>query len=35
MTRTEVFTYVTESPEYRSILGIFAGTFFAELTRTR
>jgi uncharacterized protein (TIGR02677 family) len=32
MTRTEVFSYVTESPEYRSILGIFAGTFFAELT---
>jgi uncharacterized protein (TIGR02677 family) len=32
MTRTEVFTYVTESPEYRTILGIFAGTFFAELT---
>jgi uncharacterized protein (TIGR02677 family) len=32
MTRPEVFTYVTESPEYRTILGIFAGTFFAELT---
>jgi uncharacterized protein (TIGR02677 family) len=32
MTRTEVFTYVTESPEYRTILGVFAGTFFAELT---
>ena len=32
MSRVEVFTYVTESPEYRSILGIFAGTFFAELT---
>lgn len=32
MTRTEVFAYVTESPEYRTILGIFAGTFFAELT---
>jgi uncharacterized protein (TIGR02677 family) len=32
MTRAEVFTYVTESPEYRTILGIFACTFFAELT---
>lgn len=32
MSRVEVFAYVTESPEYRSILGIFAGTFFAELT---
>ena len=32
MTRTEVFSYVTESPEYRTILEIFAGTFFAELT---
>ena len=32
MTRVEVFAYVTESPEYRSILGIFAGTFFAELS---
>jgi uncharacterized protein (TIGR02677 family) len=32
MTGTEVFSYVTESPEYRIILGIFAGTFFAELT---
>ena len=32
MSRTEVFSYVNESPEYRSILGIFAGTFFAELT---
>jgi uncharacterized protein (TIGR02677 family) len=32
MSRTEVFAYVTESPEYRSILGVFAGTFFAELT---
>lgn len=32
MSGVEVFTYVTESPEYRSILGIFAGTFFAELT---
>ncbi|GAA2572224.1 TIGR02677 family protein [Pseudonocardia hydrocarbonoxydans] len=32
MSRTEVFAYVTESPEYRLILGIFAGTFFAELT---
>lgn len=32
MSRTEVFAYVTESPDYRSILGIFAGTFFAELT---
>lgn len=29
---TSVFAYVTESPEYRTILGIFAGTFFAELT---
>ncbi|KJE22591.1 hypothetical protein FF36_03121 [Frankia torreyi] len=27
-----VFAYVTESPDYRVILGIFAGTFFAELT---
>lgn len=32
MTGTQVFAYVTESPEYRTILGIFAGTFFAELT---
>jgi uncharacterized protein (TIGR02677 family) len=32
MTRVEVFAYVTESPEYRSILSVFAGTFFAELT---
>jgi uncharacterized protein (TIGR02677 family) len=32
MSRVEVFIYVTESPEYRSILEIFAGTFFAELT---
>lgn len=32
MSRVEVFTYVTESLEYRAILGIFAGTFFAELT---
>lgn len=32
MSRTEVFAYVTESPEYRSILAVFAGTFFAELT---
>lgn len=32
MSRVEVFAYVTESPEYRSILGVFAGTFFAELT---
>jgi uncharacterized protein (TIGR02677 family) len=30
--RTDVFSYVTESPDYRVILGIFAGTFFAELT---
>jgi len=30
--RTEVFSYVTESPDYRVILGVFAGTFFAELT---
>ncbi|OAA23570.1 TIGR02677 family protein [Frankia sp. EI5c] len=27
-----MFAYVTESPEYRIILGVFAGTFFAELT---
>lgn len=32
MNRTDVFSYVTESPDYRVILGIFAGTFFAELT---
>lgn len=32
MSRVEVFAYVTESPEYRDILGVFAGTFFAELT---
>lgn len=32
MNRTDVFSYVTESPDYRAILGIFAGTFFAELT---
>ncbi|MGF1662292.1 MAG: TIGR02677 family protein [Kineosporiaceae bacterium] len=32
MSRTEVFAYVTESPEYRQILGVFAGTFFADLT---
>lgn len=34
MTSTDIFTYVTvpESDDYRSILGIFAGTFFAELT---
>ena len=31
MTRVEVFAYVNESPEYRSILAVFAGTFFAEL----
>ncbi|GAA4933424.1 uncharacterized protein (TIGR02677 family) [Actinomycetospora succinea] len=30
--RTSVFAYVTESPEYREILAVFAGTFFAELT---
>jgi uncharacterized protein (TIGR02677 family) len=30
--RTSVFAYVTESPEYRAILAVFAGTFFAELT---
>ena len=30
--RTSVFAYVTESPEYRAILSVFAGTFFAELT---
>ena len=30
--RTSVFAYVTESPEYRAILTVFAGTFFAELT---
>jgi uncharacterized protein (TIGR02677 family) len=30
--RTSVFAYVTESPEYRAILNVFAGTFFAELT---
>jgi uncharacterized protein (TIGR02677 family) len=32
MIRPEVFSYVTESPDYRAILGVFAGTFFAELT---
>jgi uncharacterized protein (TIGR02677 family) len=32
VTGPEVFKYVTESPDYRSILGVFAGTFFAELT---
>lgn len=32
MNRTDVFSYVTESPDYRVILGVFAGTFFAELT---
>lgn len=32
MSRTDVFSYVTESPDYRVILGVFAGTFFAELT---
>ncbi|HEY2190680.1 MAG TPA: TIGR02677 family protein [Actinomycetospora sp.] len=30
--RTSVFAYVTESPDYRAILAVFAGTFFAELT---
>ncbi|MDL5154954.1 TIGR02677 family protein [Actinomycetospora termitidis] len=30
--RPVVFSYVTESPEYRWILAVFAGTFFAELT---
>lgn len=30
--RTSVFSYVTESPDYRAILAVFAGTFFAELT---
>lgn len=30
--RTTVFSYVTESPDYRAILAVFAGTFFAELT---
>ncbi|EIV94701.1 TIGR02677 family protein [Frankia sp. QA3] len=29
---TSVFAYVTESADYRVILGVFAGTFFAELT---
>lgn len=32
MTSTDVFKYVTESPDYRDILAVFAGTFFAELT---
>jgi uncharacterized protein (TIGR02677 family) len=32
VTGPEVFKYVTESPDYRAILGVFAGTFFAELT---
>ncbi|MQA16499.1 MAG: TIGR02677 family protein [Pseudonocardiaceae bacterium] len=34
MTSTDVFSYLTvpESDDYRAILGIFAGTFFAELT---
>lgn len=34
MTDTDVFSYVTapESADYRAILGVFAGTFFAELT---
>jgi uncharacterized protein (TIGR02677 family) len=32
VSRTDVFSYVTESPDYRVILGVFAGTFFAELT---
>ncbi len=32
MSRTEVFAYINESPEYRWILAVFAGTFFAELT---
>ncbi len=31
MSRVEVFAYINESPEYRSILAVFAGTFFAEL----
>ena len=30
--RPAVFSYVTESPDYRHILAVFAGTFFAELT---
>lgn len=30
--RTSVFAYVTESPDYRAVLAVFAGTFFAELT---
>ena len=30
--RTSVFAYVTESPDYRHVLAVFAGTFFAELT---
>ena len=30
--RPIVFSYVTESPDYRHILAVFAGTFFAELT---
>ncbi|MEJ2870061.1 TIGR02677 family protein [Actinomycetospora sp. OC33-EN08] len=30
--RPVVFSYVTESPEYRWILAVFAGTFFAELS---
>jgi uncharacterized protein (TIGR02677 family) len=30
--RPVVFSYVTESPDYRHILAVFAGTFFAELT---
>ncbi|MDQ4117294.1 MAG: TIGR02677 family protein [Actinomycetota bacterium] len=32
MSRATVFRYVNESPEYRDILSVFAGTFFAELT---
>jgi uncharacterized protein (TIGR02677 family) len=32
MSRTEIFAYINESPEYRCILAVFAGTFFAELT---
>jgi uncharacterized protein (TIGR02677 family) len=31
MSRVQVFAYVTESPDYRAILEVFAGTFFAEL----
>jgi uncharacterized protein (TIGR02677 family) len=32
VSRSDVFSYVTESPDYRAILEVFAGTFFAELT---